>query len=132
MDRFVHISEYYTILKLAFCRFGGGPACNRLYACPTCQQEQEALAHRVKHELEVFMQLNKEFQQAEESPVVIYAIAMNWFRQWQYFVRGKEPEPPGQIDNSSICTVNKNGQVVLKMGKFFFFQSMRFSGKDYC
>ncbi|XP_021935533.1 ubiquitin carboxyl-terminal hydrolase 20 isoform X3 [Zootermopsis nevadensis] len=116
-----YVNQLCTILSQAvweylYDTFGGGPACNRLYACPTCQQEQEALAHRVKHELDVFMQLNKEFQQAEDSPVVIYAIAMNWFRQWQSFVRGKEPEPPGQIDNSSICTVNKNGQVILKMG----------------
>lgn len=77
------------------------------------------MAHRVKHELEEFIQLNKEFQQAEESPVVIYAIAMNWFRQWESFVKGKELEPPGLIDNSSICSVTKNGQVVLKMGKFY-------------
>jgi len=116
-----YANQLCTILSQAvweylYDTFGGGPACNRLYACPTCHQEQEALAHRVKHELEEFMQLNKEFQQAEESPVVIYAIAMNWFRQWQSFVRGKEPEPPGQIDNSSICTINKNGQAVLKMG----------------
>ena len=109
----------FVCLFISLSRFGGGPACNRLYACPTCHQEQEALAHRVKHELEEFMQLNKEFQQAEESPAVIYAIAMNWFRQWQSFVRGKEPEPPGQIDNSSICTINKNGQAVLKMGEFY-------------
>lgn len=116
-----YANQLCTILSQAvweylYDTFGGGPACNRLYACPTCHQEQEALAHRVKHELEEFMQLNKEFQQAEESPAVIYAIAMNWFRQWQSFVRGKEPEPPGQIDNSSVCTINKNGQAVLKMG----------------
>lgn len=77
------------------------------------------MARRVKHELEEFIQLNKEFQQAEESPVVIYAIAMNWFRQWESFVKGKESEPPGQIENSSICSVTKNGQVVLKMGEFY-------------
>ncbi|KAJ4429108.1 hypothetical protein ANN_26109 [Periplaneta americana] len=116
-----YVNELCTILSQAvweylYDTFGGGPACNRLYACPTCQQDQEALARRVKHELEVFMQLNKEFQQAEESPVIIFAIAMSWFRQWQSFVRGKEAEPPGQIDNSSICTINKNGQAVLKMG----------------
>nr|CAD7463205.1 unnamed protein product [Timema tahoe] len=51
----------------------------------------------------------------EENPPVIYAIAMSWFRQWQCFVRGKELEPPGAIDNCSIIT-SKNGQMVLKMG----------------
>jgi ubiquitin carboxyl-terminal hydrolase 20/33 len=90
-----------------------------LYACPTCQQEQEALAHRVKHELEELLHLNKEGQPADESPVVRYAIAMNWFRQWESFVKGKESEPPGQIDNSFICSLTKNGQVVLKMGEFY-------------
>lgn len=41
---------------------------------------------------------------------------MSWFRQWQSFVRGKELEPPGPIDNTPIIA-NKNGQPVVKMGK---------------
>ncbi|GLH04067.1 Ubiquitin carboxyl-terminal hydrolase Usp2 [Gryllus bimaculatus] len=94
--------------------FGGGPACNFLYACTVCLEEQEALQRRVKQELDEFLQLNKEFQ-ADESPSVIYAISMSWFRQWQSFVRGKEAEPPGAIDNSPII-VNKNGQTGVKMG----------------
>ncbi|XP_049789113.1 ubiquitin carboxyl-terminal hydrolase 20 isoform X1 [Schistocerca nitens] len=93
--------------------FGGGPACNFLRACATCQEEQEVLQRRIKQELQEFMQLIKDFQ-ADEGPSVIYAISMSWFRQWQNFVRGKEPEPPGPIDNSSIVTT-KNGQPVVKM-----------------
>lgn len=93
--------------------FGGGPACNRLYECSICRLEQEALQCRIEQELEEFLQLKKDFQ-AEESPTLIYAIAMSWFRQWQGFVKGKEPEPPGAIDNSSIITM-KNGQQVLKI-----------------
>ncbi|XP_046385362.1 ubiquitin carboxyl-terminal hydrolase 20 isoform X2 [Ischnura elegans] len=93
--------------------FGGGPACNRLYECSTCQAEQEALQCRIEQELEEFLQLKKDFQ-AEESPTLIYAIAMSWFRQWHGFVKGKEPEPPGAIDNTSIITT-KNGVQVLKL-----------------
>lgn len=33
-------------------------------------------------------QLNKAFQ-AEESPSVIYCISMQWFREWEAFVKGK-------------------------------------------
>ncbi|XP_071447722.1 ubiquitin carboxyl-terminal hydrolase 20 [Hetaerina americana] len=93
--------------------FGGGPACNRLYECSICRSEQEALQCRIEQELEEFLQLKKDFQ-AEESPTLIYAIAMSWFRQWHGFVKGKEPEPPGAIDNSSIITT-KNGIQVLKI-----------------
>lgn len=34
-------------------------------------------------------QLNKAFQ-AEESPSVIYCISMQWFREWEAFVKGKD------------------------------------------
>lgn len=34
-------------------------------------------------------QLNKAFQ-AEESPAVIYCISMQWFREWEAFVKGKD------------------------------------------
>lgn len=34
-------------------------------------------------------QLNKAFQ-AEESPGVIYCISMQWFREWEAFVKGKD------------------------------------------
>lgn len=48
------------------------------------------------------VQLNKAFQ-AEESPGVIYCISMQWFREWEAFVKGKDngessraPAPAGQ------------------------------------
>lgn len=34
-------------------------------------------------------QLNKAFQ-AEECPGVIYCISMQWFREWEAFVKGKD------------------------------------------
>lgn len=34
-------------------------------------------------------QLNKAFQ-AEESPGTIYCISMQWFREWEAFVKGKD------------------------------------------
>lgn len=34
-------------------------------------------------------QLNKAFQ-AEESPSVIFCISMQWFREWEAFVKGKD------------------------------------------
>ncbi|XP_063218320.1 ubiquitin carboxyl-terminal hydrolase 20 isoform X2 [Bacillus rossius redtenbacheri] len=114
-----YVNQLCTILSQAvweylYDTFGGGPACNRLYACVTCQQEQEALQRRIRHELDVFLQLSKEFQ-GEDNPAVICVIAMSWFRQWQSFVRGKETEPPGAIDNTSVISV-KNGLPVLKTG----------------
>lgn len=88
------------------------------------------------------LQLNKEFQ-AEEAPTVILCISMQWFREWESFVKGKDngmapwrealelhiqvypslfkdtfplSEPPGPIDNSKIG-VMKGGHVQLKQGK---------------
>ncbi|XP_045607433.1 ubiquitin carboxyl-terminal hydrolase 20 isoform X1 [Procambarus clarkii] len=93
--------------------FGGGPACTRLYECVTCRAELDALSHRQSSELEMFFKLKKMFQE-EEHPNIV-AISMRWFRTWESFVRGREQEPPGPIDNSSICT-SKTGQPMLKPG----------------
>ncbi|KAL6096626.1 usp20 [Pungitius sinensis] len=94
--------------------FGGGPAVNHLYMCTVCQVEIEALAKRRKTEIDTFIKLNKEFQ-AEEAPAVILCISMQWFREWEGFVKGKDNEPPGPIDNSKIG-VMKGGHVQLKQG----------------
>ena len=36
-------------------RFGGGPACNNLFKCSTCQREYEQLKQRQKEEIESFI-----------------------------------------------------------------------------
>ncbi|XP_061695015.1 ubiquitin carboxyl-terminal hydrolase 33 [Syngnathoides biaculeatus] len=97
-----------------YSRYGGGPAVNHLYVCNTCQIEVEKLEKRRKSELDMFMRLNKAFQD-EESPVVIYCISMQWFREWEGFVKGKDNDPPGPIDNSKMA-VNKSGHLTLKQG----------------
>ncbi|XP_064870393.1 ubiquitin carboxyl-terminal hydrolase 33-like isoform X1 [Oncorhynchus nerka] len=38
-----------------------------------------------------------------------------WFREWEGFVKGKDNDPPGPIDNSKIA-INKNGHLTLKQG----------------
>ncbi|XP_059266542.1 ubiquitin carboxyl-terminal hydrolase 20 isoform X1 [Mustela nigripes] len=98
-------------------RFGGGPAVNHLYVCSICQVEIEALAKRRRIEIDTFIKLNKAFQ-AEESPGVIYCISMQWFREWEAFVKGKgkDAEPPGPIDNSRIAQVKGSGHIQLKQG----------------
>ncbi|XP_056388601.1 ubiquitin carboxyl-terminal hydrolase 33 isoform X2 [Hyla sarda] len=95
-------------------RFGGGPAVNHLYVCHTCQTELEKIEKRRKMELEMFIRLNKAFQE-EDSLAVIYCISMHWFREWEGFVKGKDIEPPGAIDNSKIA-VTKCGHITLKQG----------------
>ncbi|TRY77696.1 hypothetical protein DNTS_018891 [Danionella cerebrum] len=97
-----------------YSKYGGGPAVNHLYVCQTCQTEIEKLEKRRKNELDMFVRLNKAFQE-EESPVVIYCISMHWFREWEAFVKGKDIDPPGPIDNSKIA-VNKSGHISLKPG----------------
>ncbi|XP_058890948.1 ubiquitin carboxyl-terminal hydrolase 33-like isoform X5 [Acipenser ruthenus] len=97
-----------------YSRYGGGPAVNHLYVCHTCQSEIEKLEKRRKIELDMFVRLNKAFQE-EEAPAVIYCISMHWFREWEGFVKGKDNEPPGPVDNTKIA-VNKSGHIALKQG----------------
>uniref|UniRef100_A0A8C4J1Y8 Ubiquitin carboxyl-terminal hydrolase n=1 Tax=Dromaius novaehollandiae TaxID=8790 RepID=A0A8C4J1Y8_DRONO len=97
-----------------YSRYGGGPAVNHLYVCHTCQIESERIEKRRKNELEMFIRLNRAFQE-EESPSTFYCISMQWFREWEGFVKGKDSEPPGPIDNAKIA-VTKCGNVVLKQG----------------
>ncbi|XP_055055554.2 ubiquitin carboxyl-terminal hydrolase 20 isoform X1 [Misgurnus anguillicaudatus] len=103
-----------NVWEYLYNRFGGGPAVNHLYVCHICQVEIETVAKRRKMEIDTFIKLNKEFQ-AEEAPTVILCISMQWFREWENFVKGKDNEPPGPIDNSRIA-VMKSGNIQLKQG----------------
>uniref|UniRef100_A0A8C1DIX3 Ubiquitin carboxyl-terminal hydrolase n=1 Tax=Cyprinus carpio carpio TaxID=630221 RepID=A0A8C1DIX3_CYPCA len=103
-----------NVWEYLYNRFGGGPAVNHLYVCAICQVEIETLAKRRKLEIDTFIKLNKEFQ-AEEAPTVILCISMQWFREWENFVKGKDNEPPGPIENSKIA-VMKGGHIQLKQG----------------
>ncbi|XP_035383316.1 ubiquitin carboxyl-terminal hydrolase 20 [Electrophorus electricus] len=118
-NKYHYIDDLVVILpqnvwEYLYNRFGGGPAVNHLYVCAICQVEIEALAKRRKVEIDTFIKLNKEFQ-AEEAPTVILCISMQWFREWESFVKGKDNEPPGPIDNSKIG-VMKGGHVQLRQG----------------
>ncbi|XP_074110469.1 ubiquitin specific protease 20/33 [Cotesia typhae] len=90
--------------------FGGGPACSHLYECPVCEEKYETLQKRRQYETDIFQRYNN-----IENPIAIYAVAMSWLRQWQSFIKGKETQPPGPIDNSSII-INVNGMKDLKPG----------------
>ncbi|XP_063480175.1 ubiquitin carboxyl-terminal hydrolase 33 isoform X10 [Symphalangus syndactylus] len=97
-----------------YSRYGGGPAVNHLYICHTCQIEAEKIEKRRKTELEIFIRLNRAFQK-EDSPATFYCISMQWFREWESFVKGKDGDPPGPIDNTKIA-VTKCGNVMLRQG----------------
>ncbi|XP_052581609.1 ubiquitin carboxyl-terminal hydrolase 20 isoform X1 [Peromyscus californicus insignis] len=119
-NKYHYIDDLVVILPQSvwehlYGRFGGGPAVNHLYVCSICQVEIEALAKRRRVEIDTFIKLNKAFQ-AEESPGVIYCISMHWFREWEAFVKGKDSEPPGPIDNSRIAQVKGSGHIQLKQG----------------
>ncbi|ELK07273.1 Ubiquitin carboxyl-terminal hydrolase 20 [Pteropus alecto] len=93
-NKYHYIDDLVVILpqdvwEYLYNRFGGGPAVNHLYVCSICQVEIEALAKRRRVEIDTFIKLNKAFQ-AEESPGVIYCISMQWFREWEAFVKGKD------------------------------------------
>lgn len=119
-NKYHYIDDLVVILpqnvwEYLYNRFGGGPAVNHLYVCSICQVEIEALAKRRKTEIDTFIKLNKAFQ-AEESPGVIYCISMQWFREWEAFVKGKDNDPPGPIDNSKVALTKSGGHVQPKQG----------------
>uniref|UniRef100_A0A8C4QC97 Ubiquitin carboxyl-terminal hydrolase n=1 Tax=Eptatretus burgeri TaxID=7764 RepID=A0A8C4QC97_EPTBU len=70
-------------------RYGGGPAVNHLSICSVCQMEVEKLEKRTTAEMETFIRKNRAFQ-ADEHPGAIYCISMQWFREWENFVKGKD------------------------------------------
>ncbi|BFZ20469.1 hypothetical protein BsWGS_23508 [Bradybaena similaris] len=109
-DLVVEINQ--STWELLYNRFGGGPVCNHLYVCKTCQYELEKLRQRQLSEKDHFIQLNEEFQ-AEEHTAAVYAISMAWFKEWEAFVREKTDIPPGPVENNRIV-VYKNGQPTLR------------------
>uniref|UniRef100_G1SDU0 Ubiquitin carboxyl-terminal hydrolase n=1 Tax=Oryctolagus cuniculus TaxID=9986 RepID=G1SDU0_RABIT len=91
-------------------RFGGGPAVNHLYVCSICQVEIEALAKRRRVEIDTFIKLNKAFQ-AEEAPGGIYCISMQWFREWEAFVKGKDSGECSRAGRGLCCPWADYGQI---------------------
>lgn len=83
-----------------FEKFGGGPACNHLFECEICRQQSDAITRRQNYELDEFSAYK------DETTSTIYAISMNWFRQWQMFVGNVTDEIPGPINNSAIALQN--------------------------
>ncbi|XP_061184223.1 ubiquitin carboxyl-terminal hydrolase 20-like [Saccostrea echinata] len=106
------ISFNQALWEFLYQRFGGGPVCNHLIPCTTCQEELEKLQYRQKTEMDQFIQLNEKFHE-EDGPSVIYAISMAWFKEWENFVRGKSDTPPGPIENQRI-SYTKGGQTYLR------------------
>ncbi|GBP47034.1 Ubiquitin carboxyl-terminal hydrolase 20 [Eumeta japonica] len=86
-----------------YANFGGGPACTHVHECSGCARAAERLRERRATELRAFYELHAMFQ-AQEHPRAVYAISMNWFRQWQAFVRDKTPRPPPPVDNTGIVS----------------------------
>lgn len=75
---------------------GGGPVANALFECAVCREEWAALVARQRRELAEFRRL-----QATPAPPAA-ALSAAWYRRWEAFARGRETEPPGTIDNTTI------------------------------
>ncbi|XP_031574370.1 ubiquitin carboxyl-terminal hydrolase 20-like [Actinia tenebrosa] len=91
-------------------RYGGGPVVTRLDICEQCEILIDKLDRRRDEEVENFKKLYQQFPAAEN--VDVYCISMKWFRQWEAFVKGREEDPPGPIDNRNIITVRDNTRIL--------------------
>ncbi|KAL4716417.1 hypothetical protein ACJJTC_015845 [Scirpophaga incertulas] len=122
-DRAMHLSTLAAIVPQPLWQFlhehfGGGPAVSHAHECSACAQAALQLRLRRERELTSFCNLHAIFQE-QENPRAIYAISMNWFRQWQAFVRNKTQQPPPPVDNTGIVTKQETDGVttyVLKQG----------------
>lgn len=64
--------------------------------------QTSAVTESFLHFCSLLSQLNKAFL-AEESPSVIYCISMQWFREWEAFVRGKDNGKKPGIAGDGQC-----------------------------
>ncbi|PIK44927.1 hypothetical protein BSL78_18211 [Apostichopus japonicus] len=97
--------------RAAVCRvvtwFGGGPVVNHLSLnpCGICQAEILQLTRRRDEELNKFVELHEAFTSNNSRGDDIYYISLAWFNQWEAFVKAKEQDPPGPIDNKPIAII---------------------------
>ncbi|KAF2367860.1 Peptidase C19 ubiquitin carboxyl-terminal hydrolase [Trinorchestia longiramus] len=76
-------------------KFGGAPPCTRLYTCPICTSQFNALVTRQRIELNTFKVLNSQ-------SLRVFGVSMLWFSQWEKFVLDRCQIPPPAIDNTSV------------------------------
>lgn len=86
-------------------RFGGGPANTNPKSCAICEDELMALEERRIVEKESFLKSNRGSRDMDSEDRVY--ISLEWFREWEDFLSGKVPDPPGEIDNRPICFNNE-------------------------
>uniref|UniRef100_H2ZZD0 ubiquitinyl hydrolase 1 n=1 Tax=Latimeria chalumnae TaxID=7897 RepID=H2ZZD0_LATCH len=95
-------------------RYSGGPEVNHLHVYEVCYIEPGDLQNQRKSELETFVRLNNKFPE-KELPEVLHCINMQWMRQWEGFVKAKDNDPPGPINNHNL-TEKKGGRLSLIKG----------------
>ncbi|XP_064410402.1 ubiquitin carboxyl-terminal hydrolase 33-like [Latimeria chalumnae] len=94
--------------------YSGGPEVNHVHVCEVCHTEPGDLQNRRKLELETFIRLNNEFLE-KELPEVLHCINIQWMRQWEGFVKAKNNDPPGPINNHKLIE-KKGGRFSLIKG----------------
>ncbi|KAL9988519.1 hypothetical protein ACROYT_G002974 [Oculina patagonica] len=99
-----------SVWKHLLRRFGGGPPATTLNMCKHCKKALDELERRREREMEAFKRLNHDYPANDN--VDMYCISMQWFKQWEMFVKGQEDDPPGPIDNSNILFVKGNTKIL--------------------
>uniref|UniRef100_A0A3Q0QW93 Ubiquitin carboxyl-terminal hydrolase n=1 Tax=Amphilophus citrinellus TaxID=61819 RepID=A0A3Q0QW93_AMPCI len=107
LNKFNTFAEPGPISNHTFlCQHGGIPPNKYHYIDDLVVIVPQNVWEYLYNRVEILQTLNKEFQ-AEEAPTVILCISMQWFREWESFVKGKDNEPPGPIDNSKIGEISE-------------------------
>lgn len=113
------LSDFYTELPAHVWtylrdKFGGGPQCSNLLYCLPCQQEHKRLEVKRVRELETYKKLERDSRMTPLDLSESRAISTEWIEQWDRFVCGYHPEPPGQIDNSSLLREGADGRKYIR------------------
>jgi ubiquitin carboxyl-terminal hydrolase 20/33 len=95
-------------------RYGGGPPCDRLMPCNTCQNRVLEIVSRKTRERNNVISLEKSYRYATVLPLNV--VAFSWYEQWESFVTQFDRAPPGPIRNDALLQKQRDGSMRLRNG----------------
>uniref|UniRef100_A0A914QPM6 ubiquitinyl hydrolase 1 n=1 Tax=Panagrolaimus davidi TaxID=227884 RepID=A0A914QPM6_9BILA len=102
------------VWSLLFEQYGGGPPCDRLMQCNTCNNRVTEIISRKTREKNVYLSLEKKLRYVTVLPPNV--LAYSWYEQWESFVTQFDRAPPGNIRNDALLQKQRDGSMRLRSG----------------